>query len=105
MNSKGRRLLRRMLKKNEVVTRQIEQPESAKHKEDQGKEERPKTSTKSILIKIAKVLTIFLTILATSLGVVTGYLALVPKVTVTQTESLVPVDPFSAQFIISNDGP
>jgi len=40
-----------------------------------------------------------------SLGVVTGYLALVPKVTVTQTEPLNPVDPFSAQFIVSNDGP
>ena len=52
-----------------------------------------------------KYLGVAVTLVATPLGIVTGYLSLVPKVTVIQTESLNPRDPFSAQFIISNDGP
>jgi hypothetical protein len=43
--------------------------------------------------------------LATSLGIITGYFALVSKVVITQTETLNPSDIFSAQFVISNEGP
>jgi hypothetical protein len=42
---------------------------------------------------------------AVALGIVTGYLALVPKVSVVQTLPLNPIDPFSTPFIVSNEGP
>jgi hypothetical protein len=43
--------------------------------------------------------------LATFLGVVTGYLTLVSKVSISQNLPLTPEDPFSTPFVISNDGP
>jgi hypothetical protein len=39
------------------------------------------------------------------LGIVTGYLALLPRVSVSQNEQLDPSNTFSSPFIISNDGP
>ncbi len=46
-----------------------------------------------------------ITLLATSLGFVTGYLSLVPRISVSQTFALNPAAPFSAPFVVSNDGP
>ena len=57
------------------------------------------------LATLGKGIVLLLTWLGFSLGVVTGYLALVPKVTVVETDPLNPEDIFTSQFIISNDGP
>ena len=46
-----------------------------------------------------------ITLVATSLGVVTGYLTLVPKVSVSQNQPLDPKDLFSTPFIVTNEGP
>jgi hypothetical protein len=64
-----------------------------------------KQSTKRRLATLAKWIVLLLTWSGFSLGVVTGYLALIPKVTVTETEPLNPADIFTSHFIISNDGP
>jgi len=42
---------------------------------------------------------------AAILGIVTGWLALLPRVSVSQNEQLDPDNTFSSPFIISNDGP
>ncbi len=52
-----------------------------------------------------KVVGTVVTLLATSLGFMTGYLSLVPRISVWQTQPLNPADPFSTPFIVSNDGP
>jgi len=57
------------------------------------------------LARIRRSLWSLFQVAAISLGVVTGYLALVPKVTVIETPPLNAHDPFSAQFILQNDGP
>jgi hypothetical protein len=64
-----------------------------------------KQSTKRRLATLAKWIVLLLTWSGFSLGVVTGYLALIPKVTVTETEPLNPANIFTSHFIISNDGP
>lgn len=43
--------------------------------------------------------------LAVALGVATGYLSLLPRITISQNQALDPMDPFSAPFVVSNDGP
>jgi hypothetical protein len=42
---------------------------------------------------------------AAILGIVTGYLALLPRISVSQNDQLDPSNTFSSPFIISNDGP
>lgn len=44
-------------------------------------------------------------LLAALLGIVTGYLALLPRVSVSQGELLNPAETFSNPFIVSDDGP
>jgi len=61
--------------------------------------------TRSPLKKTLRAFGILLTLFATPLGIVTGYLALVPKVTIVESEPTNPGEPFSAKFIMSNDGP
>jgi len=39
------------------------------------------------------------------LGILSGYISLLPKISVVQNEQLDPSDPFSSPFIVSNDGP
>jgi len=46
-----------------------------------------------------------ITLVATILGVVTGYLTLVPKVSVSQNQPLDPKDLFSTPFVVTNEGP
>jgi hypothetical protein len=43
--------------------------------------------------------------MAALLGLVTGYMAMIPRVSVSQSEPLDPDDIFSTPFIVSNDGP
>jgi hypothetical protein len=74
--------------------------------EVQGHQEVPSKSTiRKRLTTILKYFGIAISLVATPLGIVTGYLSLVPKVTIVESESLVPLEPFTAQFIISNEGP
>jgi hypothetical protein len=63
------------------------------------------SKTKSPGRKTLKVVGVLSTVVVTSLGVVTGYLALVPKVTIVQGDLLNPQDAFTEKFVISNDGP
>jgi hypothetical protein len=60
-----------------------------------------KSPTRSVLKWVGKLLASFGFIL----GVVTGYLSLVPRISVEQPELLDISNPFSTPFILSNDGP
>jgi hypothetical protein len=46
-----------------------------------------------------------LVFLATVLGVVSGWVAMIPKISVSQSQPLDPNDPFSTPFVVSSDGP
>lgn len=43
--------------------------------------------------------------LATLLGIASGWVAMVPRISVSQTQALDPTDPFSTPFIVENQGP
>lgn len=58
-----------------------------------------------IILKILKVLGAAVSLIAMSLGIASGYLSLLPRISVTQTEPLNVTDPFASPFIVSNDGP
>jgi hypothetical protein len=68
----------------------------------------PPSEAKSLrrtISKSWKIVAGAITLTATSLGVATGYLSLVPKISVSQNQPLDPANLFSAPFIVSNDGP
>jgi kynureninase len=44
-------------------------------------------------------------IVATFLGIVSGWVAMVPRVSITQSQALNASDPFSTPFIVENQGP
>jgi len=74
--------------------------------EVQGHQEVPSKSTAANLwMTSLKYFGITISLVATPLGIVTGYLALVPKISISQNLPLAPADPFSAPFVVSNDGP
>lgn len=73
--------------------------------EQESPEQRQKPLAESLLLGTIKWLGKLLTVAVLTLGVVTGYLALVPRITIIETEPLNPPDPFSARFLVSNDGP
>jgi hypothetical protein len=43
--------------------------------------------------------------LATVLGIASGWVAMIPHVSASQSQSLNPIDPFATPFVLSNDGP
>lgn len=55
--------------------------------------------------KIIKVVLGAAGLIATGLGIATGYLSLLPRITITQNQALDTSDPFSTPFVVSNDGP
>lgn len=63
------------------------------------------TPLQRTISKSWKVIVGGIALLTTSLGIVTGYLSLVPKISVSQNYPLNPSDLFSTPFIVSNDGP
>ena len=88
---------------------QRESPAAIDNQQEAGDQAQLKAQPQSVLRslprKTLKVFGVLFTLFATSLGIVTGYLALIPRVTIVETEPLSPIDPFSARFIFSNDGP
>jgi hypothetical protein len=118
MNAHERRTLRRMAKKASTTTsgildvRPMDQEDSQLVKADKkvkDKEEGPpKTQTGralSIAKRTAQVVGTTIGFSAAILGLVTGYVALLPSISVSQNEQLNQNDPFSSPFIVSNDGP
>ena len=84
------------------------QADKADMKKEGKKAVRPKTRMGHALHIAAKALQIIGALIgfaAAILGIVTGYVALEPRVSVSQNEQLDPNDPFSSPFIVSNDGP
>jgi len=84
-------------------------PRDIRDRRDQNTEGRP-LQEESVFLgrtisRSLKILAGAVTLIATSLGIVTAYLSLIPRISVSQTQPLDPADPFSAQFIVSNDGP
>jgi hypothetical protein len=67
----------------------------------------PQTKDSRVLYLKAAVRLIGGLILWTSaiLGLVSGWVAMIPRVSVSQNQSLSPSDPFSTPFVVSNDGP
>lgn len=84
-------------------------PKDIRDRREQGKqsEKQPveKGQLRNTISKSWKLVGVAVTLLATSLGIVTGYLSLVPKISVSQNQPLNPNELFSTPFIISNDGP
>ena len=83
-----------------IIDRREEGP-PARHKEESGKTK----ATIPQILKPLKILVGLITLLATILGLVTGYLSLIPRISVVQNQPLNVSDPFSTPFILSNDGP
>jgi len=68
----------------------------------------PKTGTGRawhIATRTSQIIGTVIASLAAILGIATGYLALLPRVSVSRNEQLDPSNTFSSPFIISNDGP
>ena len=83
----------------DILDRRKEQP---KDKQPTGEQSH---STKAHLIRFLKLVSKFVGILLASLGFVTGYLSLIPRLSVVQDHPLDENNPFSTPFIVSNDGP
>jgi hypothetical protein len=87
----------------------IKQPEEKAGKKEANKEQILRTNGTARAWRIAKrtaqVSGTVIGVLAAILGILTGYLALLPRVSVSQNEQLDPDNTFSSPFIISNDGP
>ncbi len=64
-----------------------------------------KALVRRTISKTWRIVAWLLTVAATSLGVVTGYLTLVPKISVSALEAQNPAIPFPAPFSVSNDSP
>lgn len=62
-------------------------------------------STRTRIIKFGKFVSKVVGLLLASLGFVTGYLSLVPRLSVSQDRPLDVNNPFSTPFVVSNDGP
>jgi hypothetical protein len=110
MNARQRRKLSRMKNKPSSVTQLAHSTDhkgSQADKVDHGP--LPPETRLGHGLKVAKrsaqAIGAVLVFLATILGLVTGYIALLPRVSVSQNEQLDPSDPFSSPFVVSNDGP
>ncbi len=82
-------------------------PQEIRDRREDGKQ-KPVPSPSPLrrnISKSVKMVGVGIGLLATSLGIITGYLALVPRLSVTQNQPLNLDDPFSTPFILSNDGP
>lgn len=82
----------------DILDRRKEEPPKPPHQAELG------TSARTIS-RISKWLVGGITLVATSLGIVTAYLSLIPRLSASPTQSLDLNNPFSALFIMSNDGP
>jgi hypothetical protein len=84
-------------------------PEDIRDRREEGKQPRHRevaaTHAQATISKSWKIMAGAVTLLATSLGIATGYLSLLPRVSVSQNQPLDPANLFSAPFIVSNDGP
>jgi hypothetical protein len=84
-------------------------PKDIRDRREEGKKTTPappeRTLLRRILSRSWKIVVGAVALLATSLGIASGYLSLVPKVTFEQNQPLDPLDPFSTPFVASNDGP
>lgn len=70
--------------------------------------DQPKSEAKpkrSLIQAVVKGILGTIGLLSAVLGIVSGWVALVPHVSVAQTQPLNLTDPFSTPFIVSNDGP
>jgi hypothetical protein len=47
----------------------------------------------------------FIALLTVPLGLITGYLSLIPHISISQSQSINPSDAFATPFVVSNDGP
>ena len=65
----------------------------------------PSSKTQTLFLRSLKGGVRLIAFFAASLGFLTAYLSLIPKVTVVQSDPLNWADPFTTQFVISNDGP
>jgi hypothetical protein len=76
------------------------EPKPPQRKDVEQSSQRPK-----LLLKILRWAAELIVWAAALLGVVTGYLALVPRVSVSPAEPLNPSNPLATPFITSNEGP
>jgi hypothetical protein len=112
-NGKGKARARRKKLKQQLLNRAKESalviethsPQPTGHAEQPKKPPSrsrwPITSVRTIVSKSWKVAAAS----ATFLGIVTGYLSLVPRISVENSQLLNLADPFATPFVVSNDGP
>ena len=78
--------------------------EKAQDKES-NRQRRPMAHASSTYKNILAVIGQVIGYAAAILGLITGYVALIPRISVSQSQPLDVNDPFSTPFIVSNDGP
>lgn len=90
------RSLKGILPQTESIEKSLAGPEQA---------EQRSARARRYLKQTWKLLSQLFALTALSLGVATGYLALIPHVTIVETQPFNPGDPFSVPFVLSNEGP
>jgi hypothetical protein len=121
MNSRERRGLNRAIEKEvEIIAARRDDPtgqrrpseETGHTKETQTKPHKEQKNRKTeagrkwpIAKRTAQILSRIIAALVMTLGLVTGYLSLIPRVSVSQGDLLNPAYTFSNPFIVSNGGP
>jgi hypothetical protein len=100
MTRKERRNRQRIAEKQQEPASEVKAQPAA----TAGNKENRESRADSPIVKSLKYLGKLIAFLVASLGFASAWLALLPRVTAVGMESLNPADPFTARFILRNDG-